>query len=69
MALAAGLSGLSIPQIAHGPDLVKMLAPDSVTGQSSCCGSTISVASLKRPNDLVMQAAAAVASIKLHGRR
>jgi SAM-dependent methyltransferase len=69
MALAAGLSGLSIPQIAHGPDLVKMLAPDSFTGQSSCCGSTISVASLKRPNDLVLQAAAAVASIKLHGRR
>jgi arsenite methyltransferase len=69
MALTAGLSGLSIPQIAHGADLVKMLAPDGLSGQSSCCGSTLSVASLKRPDELVLKAAAAVASIKLHGRR
>jgi arsenite methyltransferase len=68
MAIAAGLSGLSIPQISHGTDLVKMLAPSGVAGQSSCCGSTISAASLKNPDELVMKTAAAVASIKLHGR-
>lgn len=69
MAYTAGLSGLSIPQIAHGGDLVKMLAPDGLSGQSSCCGSTLSAASLKRPDALILKAAAAVASIKLHGRR
>jgi SAM-dependent methyltransferase len=69
MALSAGLLGLSIPQIMHGTDLVKMLAPTGLGGESSCCGSTISVASLKRPDALVVEAAAAVASIKLHGRR
>jgi len=69
LALSAGLSGLSIPQIMHGADLVKMLAPTGLSGESSCCGSTVSVASLKRPDELILKAAAAVASIKLHGRR
>ncbi len=69
-ALAAGLRELSIPRIAHGPELVKVLAPDCASsGESSCCGSTISVASLKNPDTLIRAAAEAVASIKLHGRR
>ncbi len=52
-------------------DLVKMLAPDGLatTIGSSCCGSTVSVASLKNPDAMVREAAAAVASIKLHGRK
>lgn len=69
-ALAAGLRDLSIPRIAHGPELVKVLAPESVCdGGSSCCGSTISVTSLKNPDTLIREAAEAVASIKLHGRK
>jgi SAM-dependent methyltransferase len=70
-ALAAGLRDLSIPRIAHGPDLVKLLAPEGFasTPRSSCCGSTVSVASLKNPDAIVREAAAAVASIKLHGRK
>jgi arsenite methyltransferase len=70
-ALAAGLRDLSIPRIAHGCDLVKVLAPEGFTdGQgSSCCGSTVSITSLKNPDELVRQAAEAVASIKLHGRK
>ncbi len=70
-ALAAGLRDLSIPRIAHGCDLVKVLAPEGFTGGngSSCCGSTVSIASLKNPDQLVRQAAEAVASIKLHGRK
>lgn len=69
-ALAAGLRDLNIPRIAHGPELVKVLAPESACdGGSSCCGSTISVTSLKNPDTLIRGAAEAVASIKLHGRR
>jgi arsenite methyltransferase len=75
-ALSAGLRDLSIPRIAYGPDLVKMFAPqtqsqtkDSCGGGTSCCGSTVSISSLKNPDQLVHQAAEAVASIKLHGRR
>lgn len=69
--LAAGLSELSIPRIAHGCDLVAMLAPEGLASAkgSSCCGSTVSVASLKNPDVVVREAAAAVASIKLHGRK
>ncbi len=38
-ALAAGLRDLSIPRIAHGAELVKVLAPESACdGSSSCCG-------------------------------
>ena len=70
-ALAAGLRELTIPKIAHGPDLVKVLAPEgfATTKGSSCCGSTVSIVSLKNPDALVREAAAAVASIKLHGRK
>ena len=70
-ALAAGLRDISIPRIAHGTDLVKMLAPEGLgtTAGSSCCGSTVSVASLKNPDALIRETAAAVASIKLHGRK
>lgn len=71
IALAAGLHDLTIPRIAHGCDLVKVLAPEGFTDGkgSSCCGSTISITSLKNPDDLVRHAAEAVASIKLHGRK
>jgi SAM-dependent methyltransferase len=70
MALAAGLRDLSIPKIAHGIALVEAIAPESMRGGiTSCCGSTVSVASLKNPNSLVRQAAESVASIKLHGRK
>lgn len=69
-AFAAGLRDLSIPRIAYGPELVKVLAPaDTCGGGSSCCGSTVSVASIKNPDSLVRATAEAVASIKLHGRR
>ncbi|HVP63578.1 MAG TPA: arsenite methyltransferase [candidate division Zixibacteria bacterium] len=69
-ALAAGLRDLSIPQIAHGVELMKVLAPDTAcNGTTSCCGSTISVSSLKSPSKIVRDAAAAVASIKLHGKK
>jgi SAM-dependent methyltransferase len=69
-ALASGLRDLSIPRIAHGEELIKVLAPENAcNGSSSCCGSTISVNSLKNPNTLIREAAAAVASIKLHGRK
>ena len=70
-ALAAGLRDLSIPRLAHGRELVKMLAPEDLGASkgSSCCGSTVSLSSLKNPDDLVRQASAAVASIKLHGRK
>lgn len=68
--LAAGLRDLSIPRIAYGPDLVKVLAPEGFAGgKTSCCGSTVSVISLKNPDALVRQAAEALASIKLHGRK
>ena len=68
-ALAAGLHDLSIPRIASGCDLVNLLAPEDMKSSkgSGCCGSTVSVASLKNPDALVRDAAAAVASIKLHG--
>ena len=70
-ALAAGLRELGIPRIAHGPELVKVLTPEgfATAKGSSCCGSTVSIASLKNPDALVREAAAAVASIKLHGRK
>jgi SAM-dependent methyltransferase len=71
IALAAGLSDLSIPRIAHGPDLIQVLAPEgfcSPTG-SSCCGSTVSITSLKNPDTVIRQASEALASIKLHGRK
>ncbi len=71
VALAAGLRDLSIPRIAHGPELVKVLAPEGFTTSkgSSCCGSTVSITSIKNPDAVVRQAAEAVASIKLHGRK
>ena len=70
IALAAGLRDLSIPRIANGADLVKMLSPEDIcTGGSSCCGSTVSVSSIKNPDAIARQAAEALASIKLHGRR
>jgi SAM-dependent methyltransferase len=70
MALAAGLHDLNIPVIAHGKDLMKVLAPaDICSGGSSCCGSTVQITSLKNPDELVRQASEALASVKLHGRK
>lgn len=70
-AFAAGLRDLSIPQIAYGPDLVKVLAPEGfpATGKNACCGTTVSIQKANASADLVQQAAKAVASIKLHGRK
>jgi SAM-dependent methyltransferase len=70
-ALAAGLRDLSIPHIARGSELVKMLAPEELATAKgcSCCGPVMSAASRKNSDSLVQQAAAAVVSIKLHGRR
>jgi SAM-dependent methyltransferase len=67
----AGLRDLSIPGIAYGSELVKVLTPteDSCGGTTSCCGSTVSVTSLKNPDTLIRATAEAVASIKLHGRK
>ena len=69
-ALEAGLRDMSIPRIAHGAELIKILAPEGFENRkSSCCCSTVSINSLKNPDDLVKQASAALASIKLHGRK
>ncbi|MDR3763173.1 MAG: arsenite methyltransferase [Acidobacteriota bacterium] len=68
--LSAGLRDLSIPRIAHGSELVKVLAPDaSCSGKTSCCASTVQITSLKNPDALIREAAESVASIKLHGRK
>jgi SAM-dependent methyltransferase len=70
MALHAGLRSLSVPRIDHGRDLMKVLAPEDIScGGASCCGSTVSAAWLKNPDQVVKQAAEALASIKLHGRK
>ena len=69
IAAAAGLRDLTIPRIALGRDMVKLIAPQGTGKKASCCGSTVSVSSLKHPNDLVDLAADALASIKLHGRK
>ncbi len=74
--LAAGLRDLSIPRIAYGPDLIKVLTPEVVAsggssccGTTSCCGSTVAVTEIEGAGSIVKSAAEAVASIKLHGRR
>jgi arsenite methyltransferase len=70
MAIAAGLRSLSVPRIDHGRDLMKVLAPEDIAcGGASCCGSTVSITSLKNPDQMVKQASEALASIKLHGRK
>lgn len=53
MAFDAGLTDLSIPQIAHGKKLASAVAP------SGCCGN----------DPIAEAAANAIASIKLHGRK
>ncbi len=70
-AYAAGLRNLSIPHIAYGPDLVKVLAPEDFgsTQKNSCCGTTVSIQPVGPSDEVVQQAALAVASIKLHGRK
>ena len=65
-ALASGLRNLSIPSISYGPELVKLLAPEGFSTSGGCCGATVSIGG---SHDLVREAAEAVASIKLHGRK
>ena len=55
MALEAGLTGLTIPEVLHGSKLATVLAGES----SGCCGS----------DPVATAAASAVASIKLHGKK
>ena len=55
MALEAGLSKLTIPEVLHGSKLAAVLAGES----SGCCG----------VDPVAAAAASAVASIKLHGRK
>lgn len=70
MALSAGLKRLSVPRIDHGRDLMTVLAPEDIAcGGASCCGSTVSITSLKNPDQMVKQASEALASIKLHGQK
>jgi SAM-dependent methyltransferase len=70
MALNAGLRNLSVPRIDHGRDLMKVLSPEDIAcGGASCCGSTVSITSIKDPDQMVKQASEALASIKLHGRK
>jgi arsenite methyltransferase len=53
LALEAGLTHLSVPEIVHGSKLADVVAPSG-----GCCGT-----------QTITTAAAAVASIKLHGRK
>ncbi len=57
MALDAGLTDVSIPQIAHGRKLAQVMAPEG-SAAARCCGS-----------DVVEVAGRAIASVKLHGRK
>ncbi len=59
LAFEAGLTDLTIPQIAYGKKLATVLAPGSKGG---CCGSNIA-------GEVAEAAASAIASIKLHGRK
>jgi arsenite methyltransferase len=56
LALEAGLISLTIPEIAHGSKMASALLPEG--GMASCCNP-----------DTAQIAAAAIASIKLHGRK
>jgi len=70
IAFEAGLRDITIPRIAYGADLVKLLSPEDMsTGGSSCCGSTVQITSVKNPETLAQEAARSLASIKLHGRK
>jgi len=70
LATDTGFENLSIPQIALGSKLMDVLAPDapSMQKQTGCCGSDL--AQIDGVGfDVAAQAARAVASIKLHGRK
>lgn len=58
LAFAAGLAELTIPQIVHGKKLASVVSPV----EGGCCGSKPDMATVEA-------AAAAIASIKLHGTR
>ncbi|HWR37362.1 MAG TPA: arsenite methyltransferase [Clostridia bacterium] len=65
-ALGAGLRNLNLPQILHGPELVKVLAPE---GTLQSCGCACSCNTEQPTEEIVRLAAEALASIKLHGRK
>lgn len=69
VAAAAGLRDLTVPRIALGRDMIKLISPQDAGRKASCCGSTVSVSSLKNANDLAEQAADSLASINLHGKK
>ena len=58
LAFEAGLTDLSVPQIAYGKKLATVVAP----AEGGCCGSNIA-------GEVAEAAASAVASIKLHGTK
>lgn len=58
LAFEAGLTDLSVPQIAYGKKLATVVSPS----EGGCCGSNIA-------GEVAEAAASAVASIKLHGRK
>ncbi len=61
MALAAGLSELSLPQITPGSDLAGTLVPDDGRGMAAVAA--------KYGLEMIREAARAIASVKLHGRK
>jgi len=69
MALGAGLKDLSVPVIAHGKEIVDLLAPEGFKDKEkkTCCGG--SLVNLKNPDETVRQASEALASVKVHGRK
>ena len=71
LALTSGLRDLTVPQIMYGKDLVAVLTPLETNG-TGCCGTTNTSccgSSIKSGSDVARQAADAVVSIKLHGRK
>ena len=58
LAFEAGLTDLSVPQIAYGKKLATVVAP----AEGGCCGSSVA-------GEVAEAAASAVASIKLHGTK
>ena len=62
MALDAGLADVSIPQIVPSSKLLVAYGLDKQKPTSSCCGASL-------PDHWMYEAASAVASVKVHGRK
>lgn len=70
VAFEAGLRDITIPRIAYGADLVKLLSPDDIcSGGSSCCGATVEIKSPSAVDTVAREASRSLASIKMHGRK